>query len=230
MPALSPEIEVQSSLFDSKRLGKCNVIVKGRAHPSWRNPHLVEWARATIVFFTHELGNRLACLVIFDRCACLHRSLPVETEVAFKHPSGQSILTRLSIVATRQTRNPQKRPVRFATDWAVRSPPAPTIHLPDGWTLKQKRAGAKRADSGDDPVLCFFPSGTGDNRTRQRSGAALLSAVTTFNGYYDFPLCMSFFKIAESFSHAAQRVTSIYDRCNLSGFEEIFQKNQILLV
>jgi hypothetical protein len=92
VPALSPEIEVQSSLFDSKRLGKCNVIVKGRAHPSWRNPHLVELARATIVFFTHEHGNRLACLVIFDRCACLHRSLPVETEVALKHPSGQSIL------------------------------------------------------------------------------------------------------------------------------------------
>jgi len=28
-------------------------------------------------------------------------------------------------------------------------------------------------------------------------------AFTMFNGYYDFPLRMSFFKITESFSHVA---------------------------
>ena len=41
---------------------------------------------------------------------------------------------------------------------------------------------------------------------------------------------MSFFKITESFSHVAQRVTSIDDGYNFSGCEKIFQKNQILLV
>jgi hypothetical protein len=50
------------------------------------------------------------------------------------------------------------------------------------------------------------------------------------NGYYDFPLRMSFFKITESFSHAAQRVPFIYDGYNFPSFEKIFQKNQILLV
>ena len=47
--------------------------------------------------------------------------------------------------------------------------------------------------------------------------------------YYYFSSSMSFFKIADSFSHLAERVTSIYDGHNGSGFEEIFQKNQVLL-
>jgi len=41
---------------------------------------------------------------------------------------------------------------------------------------------------------------------------------------------VSFFKVTESFSHPAQRVTSIYDRRHFSGCKKIFQKKQILLV
>ena len=43
-----------------------------------------------------------------------------------------------------------------------------------------------------------------------------------FNGYYHFPLGMSFFKIAESCSHLVQRITSIYDRYDFTGFKKIF--------
>jgi len=50
------------------------------------------------------------------------------------------------------------------------------------------------------------------------------------NGYYDFPLRMSFFKITESFSDVAQRVPFIYDGHNVPGLKKIFQNNQILLV
>lgn len=60
--------------------------------------------------------------------------------------------------------------------------------------------------------------------------SALLSVVTMFHGYYDFPLRMSFSKVTESFSHIAQRVTSIDDGLHFSGCEKISQKNQILLV
>src|ERR1035437_95425 len=41
---------------------------------------------------------------------------------------------------------------------------------------------------------------------------------------------MSFFKIADSFSHAAQRVSPIDNRHNLSRVKKLFQENQILLV
>ena len=46
-------------------------------------------------------------------------------------------------------------------------PTAPTIHLPDGWTLNKNTRGQKGADRANGPVLCFFFGGTGDNRTRQ---------------------------------------------------------------
>jgi len=51
-----------------------------------------------------------------------------------------------------------------------------------------------------------------------------------FNGYHDFALRVSFCKVTESFGRGAQRVTSIYDGYNFSGFQKFFQKNQILLV
>jgi hypothetical protein len=51
-----------------------------------------------------------------------------------------------------------------------------------------------------------------------------------FNGEYDFPSRVSFFKITESFSRVAQRVTPIDDGYNFSRCKKIFQKNQILLV
>jgi hypothetical protein len=47
----------------------------------------------------------------------------------------------------------------------------------------------------------------------------------TLNGYYDFPLRMSFCQIAESFGRVAQRVTSIDDGCDSSSFKKILQKN-----
>ena len=59
---------------------------------------------------------------------------------------------------------------------------------------------------------------------------ALLSVRTMFNGYYDFPSSMSFFKVTKSFSRVGERVTFIYYRCNFRGFKEAFEKNQILLV
>jgi hypothetical protein len=37
-------------------------------------------------------------------------------------------------------------------------PTAPTIHLPDGWTLNKNTRGQKGADQADDPVLRFFPA------------------------------------------------------------------------
>ena len=54
--------------------------------------------------------------------------------------------------------------------------------------------------------------------------AAALSHLR-LNGYYDFPLRMSFCQITESFGTLAQRVTSIDDRHNFTGFQEIFQKS-----
>jgi hypothetical protein len=51
-----------------------------------------------------------------------------------------------------------------------------------------------------------------------------------FNGYYDFALRVAFCKVTESFRYAAQRVTSIYDGYNFSGFQKFFQEDQILLV
>jgi hypothetical protein len=46
----------------------------------------------------------------------------------------------------------------------------------------------------------------------------------------DFSLSVFFFKIPESFSNFTQRVTSIDNWYDLSGFKEFFDKNQILLV
>jgi len=51
-----------------------------------------------------------------------------------------------------------------------------------------------------------------------------------FNGQYDFSSRMSFLETTESFSHVAQRVTSIYDRRHSSGCKKVFQNTQILLV
>lgn len=51
-----------------------------------------------------------------------------------------------------------------------------------------------------------------------------------FNGDYDFPLRMALFKIAESLSRIAQRITSIDEGRNFSSSKKILQKNQILLV
>ena len=45
-------------------------------------------------------------------------------------------------------------------------PTAPTIHLPDGWTLNKNTWGQKGANRVSDPVLVFVCSGTSDNRVR----------------------------------------------------------------
>jgi hypothetical protein len=48
----------------------------------------------------------------------------------------------------------------------VSIPTAPTIHLPDRWTLNKNMRGQKGADRANDPVSVFLLSGTGDNRIR----------------------------------------------------------------
>lgn len=49
-----------------------------------------------------------------------------------------------------------------------------------------------------------------------------------FHRYDYFSASVPFFKISDSFSRLAQRVTSIYDGYNSPGFKKIFQKNQVL--
>ena len=44
----------------------------------------------------------------------------------------------------------------FPTSEMGSIPTAPTIYLPDGWTLNQNTRGQKGVDSADDPVLFFF--------------------------------------------------------------------------
>src|SRR5712664_673264 len=76
----------------------------------------------------------------------------------------------------------------------------------DGCQCIPRRAG--------NPYLCVFH--TRKASPLGREAQASLRVATLCNGYYDFPLRMSFCKITESFRRAAQRVTSIYDRHNFS--------------
>jgi hypothetical protein len=46
-------------------------------------------------------------------------------------------------------------------------PTAPTIHLPDGWTLNQNTRGQKGANKLDDPVHALVFGGASDNRILQ---------------------------------------------------------------
>ncbi len=50
-------------------------------------------------------------------------------------------------------------------------PTAPTIHLPDGWTVIQFTRGQKGADKDNDPVLCFFSA------ARVTTGFEILSEI-----------------------------------------------------
>jgi hypothetical protein len=45
----------------------------------------------------------------------------------------------------------------------------------------------------------------------------------------DFSLGVSFFKIVESIRDFTQRITSIDNRLNFSGFKQLFHKNQVIL-
>jgi hypothetical protein len=51
-----------------------------------------------------------------------------------------------------------------------------------------------------------------------------------WNGYYDFPLRMSFRQITESVRRVAQAVTSVDDRHNLARLHKVYQENQISLI
>jgi hypothetical protein len=46
-------------------------------------------------------------------------------------------------------------------------PTAPTIHLPDEWTLNENRREQKGANKLDDPVRALVFSGASDNRILQ---------------------------------------------------------------
>jgi len=50
------------------------------------------------------------------------------------------------------------------------------------------------------------------------------------HGDDDFSSGVSLFQITDGLGDLAQRVRSVDDRCDLSGFKKLFQNNQILLV
>ena len=69
----------------------------------------------------------------------------------------------------------------------------------------------------------------------KRSGIAVsckgsLCCVIMLDSYDYFSSGVIFFQIPEGLRGLAQRVRSVDDRCDLVGFNELFQNNQVLMV
>jgi hypothetical protein len=64
-------------------------------------------------------------------------------------------LDRLSYFREQRCVRMSKRPPRHIALSSI--PTAPTIHLPDEWTVNENARGQKGADRNNDPVLSIFP-------------------------------------------------------------------------